>query len=442
VGYNFLIMSAVFEVDTQVPQQEQQQQQEQPIRPVSSLRGGIVHILSHQDTCPKYRKAYLTFQDNQITFLRDKDADIEILIDLADIAEIKLSTTNELLISFLFKRRKKLCILADCFKVTNWLPSLLKRVADLNEQTKSDISLVIEEHPITVEIVNGDSYEINEKLPEEILSYIFSFTSNLIDLAHISLVCKHWKKVVPSNADTVWKLQFYDRFVEHQVGVPPNTRWRDHFQQRKDLEKERGFKYMLFNPTGLKILTSVARFETWKVNVAIWTGKWYYEVLIGEQCKEMQVGWMGIKSHPKPYGLSLNGVGDDIYSWSYDGYRKQSFFDAKDKEYLSDLEPAKPGDTIGCFLDLSSLTIQWSLNGKEGPVFNITRELPMYAALSVYTAEAQPQFILTSSEFKHKPEGYNGIGDKFNNNELALESILGTRHINFFDRWSWALNRD
>eukprot|EP01127_Copromyxa_protea_P015720 TRINITY_DN4572_c0_g1_i2.p1 TRINITY_DN4572_c0_g1~~TRINITY_DN4572_c0_g1_i2.p1 ORF type:complete len:914 (+),score=150.07 TRINITY_DN4572_c0_g1_i2:103-2844(+) len=99
-------------------------------------------------------------------------------------------------------------------------------------------------------------------------------------------------------------------------------------------------------------------------------GKWYYEVNIFSD-GVMQIGWVtsGLEFQAHSNGL---GVGDDDESWAADFNRLKGWH-GKDNIKQIDYGTQKwtGGDTIGCFVDLDSRTMEFSLNGvKFGVAFS------------------------------------------------------------------------
>ncbi len=62
--------------------------------------------------------------------------------------------------------------------------------------------------------------------------------------------------------------------------------------------------------------TSRSNFPTICFNNGVINGRWYYEVIINTSGLK-QIGFITNKFKP----TSRNGVGDDKYSWAYDGSR-------------------------------------------------------------------------------------------------------------------------
>nr|XP_012138536.1 PREDICTED: E3 ubiquitin-protein ligase RNF123 isoform X2 [Megachile rotundata] len=120
----------------------------------------------------------------------------------------------------------------------------------------------------------------------------------------------------------------------------------------------------IISPDRLSI-NSHSSFSTMKANVAVYKGKWMYELQLGSK-GVMQVGWSTAKCE---FNQQL-GVGDTINSYAYDGNRVRKWNVATHKYGESWL----PGDIIGCAIDMDNGTIDFYRNGRNlGRAFeNIT----------------------------------------------------------------------
>ncbi len=85
-------------------------------------------------------------------------------------------------------------------------------------------------------------------------------------------------------------------------------------------------------------------------------GKWYYEVTL-KTAGCVQVGWAD--SAYKGSASAGQGVGDDVHSWAYDGWRCHIWH-----EVSADWGARwKPNDTVGCALDMDRRVMSFYLNG-------------------------------------------------------------------------------
>ena len=92
-------------------------------------------------------------------------------------------------------------------------------------------------------------------------------------------------------------------------------------------------------------------------------GKWYYEVKIGGS----SYGQIGFAVNTLVVGTgSGDGVGDDCFSWAYDGWRQKTWNRASGdghNDYATALKWSA-GSVVGCLLDLDEGQISFSLNGE------------------------------------------------------------------------------
>merc|ERR1712166_1286972 len=88
------------------------------------------------------------------------------------------------------------------------------------------------------------------------------------------------------------------------------------------------------------------------------SGKWYYEChLLTPGC--MQIGWVT----PNYTGDASqgNGVGDDTFSWAYDGYRQLRWRNGASESWSNKW---KTGDTVCLALDCKRGELRFALNGQ------------------------------------------------------------------------------
>ncbi len=165
----------------------------------------------------------------------------------------------------------------------------------------------------------------------------------------------------------------------------------------------------------------------------------YYEVTV-KTCGIAQLGWAlipklndGLK-HRATEGFNPNsdtgdGVGDDAFSYGFDGSRGLVFHDGKEKKFGksasggTDYTSWKDGDVVGCMYDFGNGTIQYSINGNNlGVAFNIeSRDDSSLSERLLY-----PVFSLNESEiiglnigptFQYCPEHYSAISTLLEKNK-------------------------
>jgi len=125
-------------------------------------------------------------------------------------------------------------------------------------------------------------------------------------------------------------------------------------------------EYLKIGPNGLEARCDASSFESVRCTFSVNSGCWYYEVLIITS-GVMQIGWATKQS--KFLNHEGYGIGDDEYSQAYDGCRQLMWFNAS-CECQSELPRWKEGDIVGCFIDIDSQAIVFSLNGAQLKPFN------------------------------------------------------------------------
>ncbi|CAF4797842.1 unnamed protein product [Rotaria sp. Silwood1] len=144
--------------------------------------------------------------------------------------------------------------------------------------------------------------------------------------------------------------------------------------------------------------------------------KWYFEVVIDhiEQVTHVQphirIGWATTHFQPSPGhgdGFSSNGIGDNTYSYGFDG---QNIWFAGRAYDVSNTDIKQIGfkknDVIGCLLDLDIPEMWFSLNGL--PVKGLIREFNLtgmfYPAISL-SSRVSCRFIFGGEHgrFMHRP---------------------------------------
>jgi Kip1 ubiquitination-promoting complex protein 1 len=121
-------------------------------------------------------------------------------------------------------------------------------------------------------------------------------------------------------------------------------------------------------------LLSKANFSTVRANVAVFRGKWLYEVQL-DSSGILQIGWTPQNAR----FTSEEGIGDSAHSYAYDGKRQRKW-NVNAAPY-GDRWTA--GDVITCGIDMDTGTIKYWRNGKDlGDAFtNIRRRVPNGAYL-------------------------------------------------------------
>ncbi|XP_046661819.1 E3 ubiquitin-protein ligase RNF123 isoform X1 [Homalodisca vitripennis] len=144
---------------------------------------------------------------------------------------------------------------------------------------------------------------------------------------------------------------------------------------------------------------SQSNFSTVKANVCFYSGKWQYELHL-ESKGVMQVGWSMALGEFSPE----SGVGDTVYSYSFDGNRVRRW-NLVTAEYG---EPWQVGDVIGCTIDLDVGNMHFYRNGRDlGEAFSFIPLGPgcaYYPAVSLaYEEKLQANFGSTPFKYPISP---------------------------------------
>ncbi|XP_056888735.1 ryanodine receptor 2 isoform X2 [Takifugu flavidus] len=144
--------------------------------------------------------------------------------------------------------------------------------------------------------------------------------------------------------------------------------------------------------------------------------KWYYEVVVDHvqpfvtsDATHLRVGW-GNTGCYAPYttggeGWGGNGVGDDLYSYGFDGLHLLSGCIAQPVNSTSQ-HLLKPEDVVSCCLDLSVPSISFRINGQpvQGMFENFNTDGLFFPVVS-FSAGVRVRFLLGGrhGEFKFLP---------------------------------------
>uniref|UniRef100_A0A7S3Q8U1 B30.2/SPRY domain-containing protein n=1 Tax=Chaetoceros debilis TaxID=122233 RepID=A0A7S3Q8U1_9STRA len=140
----------------------------------------------------------------------------------------------------------------------------------------------------------------------------------------------------------------------------------------------------------------------------------YYEITI-ESAGISQIGWAKImtdENHEKkgfaPNSDTGDGVGDDEFSYGYDGLRHLSFHNGKESAYGANEKDWKDGDIVGCMHNVKG-ELSFSINGRNmGIAFDTGSS----------AGSLSPVFSLNQNEiislnigpaFEYCPDGYKGV---------------------------------
>lgn len=171
-------------------------------------------------------------------------------------------------------------------------------------------------------------------------------------------------------------------------------------------------------------------FGTVRANVAVrGGGKWFYEVRLGSS-KVIQIGWVVPNFDPNPdIG---HGVGDDDFSWAYDGGRRKKWHGGQiGQDYSTTYW--RPGDVVGCLLDLDVGTMSFMLNGQNLGIAFENLEMEDYGGYSPACSMDGGEhviFNLGKEQFVFPPPAsYRGLCDSTDSSTVVKqylqESLVG-----------------
>lgn len=185
-------------------------------------------------------------------------------------------------------------------------------------------------------------------------------------------------------------------------------------------------------------------------NIALRSGKWYYEVEITKN----GLAQIGFASSVYDGGDSEkgDGVGDDQHSWAYDGARVLKWHGGTNEAYGKGW---KVGDVVGCCLDMVNRQIQYSLNGSFSPPMgvafsSISADVKfMYPALTINTSFGGKVCFgggMHGATKYDPPEGYKCLFQAYDlpilNQTVEAHSKMKGLGTKSFDIWVDDLNQE
>uniref|UniRef100_A0A0N5AR96 Ryanodine receptor n=1 Tax=Syphacia muris TaxID=451379 RepID=A0A0N5AR96_9BILA len=162
--------------------------------------------------------------------------------------------------------------------------------------------------------------------------------------------------------------------------------------------------------------------------------KWYFEAEV-EHIEQMtatqpylRVGWgntIGYKPFPgSGDGWGCNGVGDDFFSYGFDG---RSIYCGTGKEKQVGERLLQKGDTVGCIIDLSVPEMKFSLNGQVvGSSFRNFNIDGFFFPVMSLSAKVSCRFLFGGTEGRLRygpPPGYSPVVEAVNGKLVIAECI-------------------
>lgn len=159
-------------------------------------------------------------------------------------------------------------------------------------------------------------------------------------------------------------------------------------------------EYLKISADGLEARSDALSFESVRSTFSVDEGVWYYEVQVLTD-GVMQIGWATKQS--KFLNHEGVGIGDDEYSFSYDGCRQLYWYNAKSRPH--DHPQWKPGDIIGFLIDLENKQMVFSRNGVSfQPVNDVFQSVSSgFFAAASFMSFQQCRFNFGMTPFKFPP---------------------------------------
>lgn len=191
-------------------------------------------------------------------------------------------------------------------------------------------------------------------------------------------------------------------------------------------------EYLKISPDGIEARCDEYTFESVRCTCQVDSGRWYYEALIITP-GVMQIGWATKRS--RFLSQEGYGIGDDIYSLSFDGCRRLIWHNAKSMAH--NLPAWESGSVLGCLLDLDKQEIVFSLNGQR------TESLKMifdhvktgFFAAASFMSFQQCRFNFGTEPFRYPPvdegggDGTTGSFQTFNERGTIGDKTILPRHL-------------
>ena len=161
--------------------------------------------------------------------------------------------------------------------------------------------------------------------------------------------------------------------------------------------------------------------------IALTTGKWYYEILIVEACTDPFFGWARSGFDPS-LGFKEDGwaCGDDAFSYGYNGesgFYAHAEVTYPDPDYYDvDVPHWSVGDIVGLLLDLDGREIRFSINGEchEFAFRSISVDSPFLPVLSMTAGVVDVNY--GERDLKFLPEGYAPVANWRKKQPLAARA--------------------
>jgi len=270
------------------------------------------------------------------------------------------------------------------------------------------------------------------------------------------LVCQKWYKTTQRMDHALWKLIYeldFNEVAYFKAGVEVD--WKNLLKERKRVKRISTFDVIrCFSPSqrDLKLSVGISFFDTHIFNCALFSGKWYYEFVMPETgIDALQVGVTTVLSKPFYHvGFEYFGVGDDDFSWSYDGVRSNKFHGnttGGNNQLWQEQYKWGPGDVIRVGMNIDEGELRFLYNHNDlGVVYNFPVHhrvtnfdddemakkepiLPYFPAItaqqSSYGDTKQIEVIIQRAKMRYgPPEGYTALGEKMEEKQYVDKICL------------------
>jgi len=262
-------------------------------------------------------------------------------------------------------------------------------------------------------------------LNDDSMGLIFSNFYHMSDYTSVLSVCKHWNKRYTPLVRRLTDHYIQNHYVEHQ------QKFKIEYSSKR-IQMKTNYQPVVILPYrhDIAISGSPNTFQTWCFNIAIWTGKWYFEVIYEDNISYTQMGWMTCTCDCKPRGLTMKGVGDDENSWGYDPTRVVTFHKEKEKNYGP--SGTLKGDVFGCKIDIQGGEISFTKNGVElGAAYSEQNiQVPIFPSVTLHS-QTKIHAALKPEHIKYLPEGYTAVGDGIPEESILVEGMCGTNYLHY-----------
>jgi len=262
-------------------------------------------------------------------------------------------------------------------------------------------------------------------LNDDSMGLIFSNFFDISDYVSVLLVNKYWNKRYTPLVRRLTDHYIQNRYVEHQ------QKFKIEYSSKR-IEMNTEYQPVVIFPYryDTAISGSPHTFQTWSFNIAIWTGKWYFEVIYEDNISYTQMGWMTATCDCKPKGFTMKGVGDDDNSWGYDPTRVITFHREKEKPYGPN--GTVKGDVFGCKIDIGAGEISFTKNGVDlGVAYSEQKiQVPIFPSVTLHS-QTKIYAALKPENIKYLPEGYTAVGDRIPEQSILVGGMCGRRYLHY-----------